>query len=94
MRKVSDILFEIDCGRNSKPQIIHCDRIKKKISQRLRGEDTGPEQVDIEDSDDMIEEQIGLDDNIDLHSPESDRPRRVIKRPGRYKDFVCEFQNE
>jgi gluconate kinase len=36
--KLSEVLYEVDCGRNNEPQIIHCDRLKRKVKQRLRGE--------------------------------------------------------
>jgi hypothetical protein len=34
--KLSEVLYEVDCGRNNEPQIIHCDRLKRKVKQRLR----------------------------------------------------------
>jgi hypothetical protein len=36
--KLSEVLYEVDCGRNNEPQIIHCDRLKRKVKQRHRGE--------------------------------------------------------
>jgi hypothetical protein len=50
--KLSEVLYEVDCGRNNEPQIIHCDRLKRKIKQRLRGEserDTDPVEIDREE---------------------------------------------
>jgi gluconate kinase len=47
--KLSEVLYEVDCGRNNEPQIIHCDRLKRKVKQRLRGEserDTYPVEID------------------------------------------------
>jgi hypothetical protein len=49
--KLSEVLYEVDCGRNNEPQIIHCDRLKRKVKQRLRGEserDTYPIKSDVQ----------------------------------------------
>jgi hypothetical protein len=27
LEKLSEVLYEVDCGRNNEPQIIHCDRL-------------------------------------------------------------------
>ncbi|CAG2243405.1 unnamed protein product [Mytilus edulis] len=91
LRKMSDVLYEINCGRSGKPQVIHCDRIKKKISQMLREED-----VDLVINDRVIE---NVENEIDTHTDEftdvslrdNIRPRREVKRPERYQDFICDF---
>ena len=36
--KVSDVLYDIDCGRNGSNQVIHCDRVRKQRPQVLRDE--------------------------------------------------------
>ena len=36
--KLSEVLYKVDCGRNGKEQIIHCDRMKACRQQRLRDE--------------------------------------------------------
>ena len=38
MEKLSEVLYKVDCGRNGKEQIIHCDRMKACREQRLRDE--------------------------------------------------------
>jgi hypothetical protein len=45
----AEVLYEVDCGRKNEPQIIHCDRLKRKVKQKLRGEserDTDPVEID------------------------------------------------
>ena len=37
-RKLSEVLYEVNCGRDGQRQIIHCDRLHRKIVQNLRGE--------------------------------------------------------
>ena len=37
-RKLSEVLYEVNCGREGQRQIIHCDRLRRKIVQNLRGE--------------------------------------------------------
>ena len=47
--KLLEVLYEVDCARSNEPQIIHCDRLKRKVKQRLRGEsecDTDPVEID------------------------------------------------
>ncbi|CAG2245955.1 unnamed protein product [Mytilus edulis] len=78
LRKMSDVLYEVNCGRSGKPQVIHCDRIKKKISQMLREED-----VDLVINDRVIE---NVENEIDTHTDEftdvslrdNIRPRREV----------------
>ena len=91
LRKMSDVLYEVNCGRSGKSQVIHCDRIKKKISQMLREED-----VDLVINDRVVED---VENEIDTHTDEftdvslrdNIRPRREVKRPELYQDFICDF---
>jgi hypothetical protein len=60
--KLSEVLYEVDCGRNNEPQLIHCDRLKRKIKQRLRGEserDTDPVEIDREEVVEDIRPGVG-----------------------------------
>jgi hypothetical protein len=60
--KLSEVLYEVDCGRNNEPQIIHCDRLKRKVKQRLRGEserDTDPVEIDREEVAEDIRPEVG-----------------------------------
>ena len=38
LRKVSDLLYEINCGSRGKPQVIHVDRLRLQSLQILSGE--------------------------------------------------------
>ena len=35
LKMISDLTYEVDCGRNGTPQVIHVDRIRKRYEQRL-----------------------------------------------------------
>ena len=41
--KVSDVTYKVNCGAKGKPQIIHVDRMRLKVRQRLSGEDVAEE---------------------------------------------------
>lgn len=68
-----------------------CDRIRKRNSQQLRGEECFPIGEPLHDSDE-IEEQ-SFPDQGDLHKlvTDSSRPKRVKRHPGRYQDFIVEY---
>ena len=38
--KITDITYNINCGRKGKPKVIHVDRIRKKYPQTLPGEES------------------------------------------------------
>ena len=40
LRRLSNLTYEVDCGQNNKPQIVHVDRIRRNHRQQLRGEQT------------------------------------------------------
>ena len=92
--KLSEVLYEVDCGRNNEPQIIHCDRLKRKVKQRLRGEserDTDPVEIDREEVVEDIRPDVGLEIvNVEdlAKGAGTSRPRRKIRSPERYGDFV------
>jgi hypothetical protein len=37
--KISEVLYKVNCGRNGKKQVVHCDRMKNCKTQILRGEE-------------------------------------------------------
>lgn len=92
--KLSEVLYEVDCGRNNEPQIIHCDRLKRKVKQRLRGEserDTDPVEIDREEVVEDIRPDVGSEIvNVEdlAQGSGTSRPRRKIRSPERYGDFV------
>lgn len=38
LTKLSEVLYKVNCGRNGKDQVIHCDRLKTCKAQILKGE--------------------------------------------------------
>ena len=94
MGKLSEVLYEADCGRKNEPQIIHCDRLKRKVKQKLRGEserDTDPVEIDREEVVEDIRPDVGSEIvNVEDLAQGSGtiRPRRKIRSPERYGDFV------
>lgn len=46
LAKISEVLYKVNCGRNGKEQMVHCDRMKACKAQVLRGEDIEPESSD------------------------------------------------
>ncbi|KAH3810436.1 hypothetical protein DPMN_138828 [Dreissena polymorpha] len=44
--KLSDVVYEVDCGRNRTNQTVHCDRLRLSVQQVFVGEDRGDGQVD------------------------------------------------
>ena len=92
-RKVSEVLYEVDSGRNGQLQIVHCDRLRRKVVQSLRGENEIEANVQTEQNDSIEIEPDNLvgSENIEEVEdlvPTNTRPRRVIKRPVRYEDYV------
>lgn len=64
--------------------MIHCDRIRRKLSQTLRGRSMSNE-VGISEDADNVEASLKEVDELIL---ESVRPKRVIKLPAQFNDFV------
>ena len=96
--KLSEVLYEVDCGRNNEPQIIHCDRLKRKVKQKLGGEserDTDPVEIDREE----VVEDIRPEEGSEIVNVEdlaqgsgTSRPRRKIRSPERYGDlFISRY---
>ena len=76
-RKLSEVLYEVNCGREGQRQIIHCDRLRRKIVQNLRGENDVETSVENE-LDEVVNdlESESLEEVDDLVQ-ESRRPKRV-----------------
>ena len=78
-KRVSEVLYEVNCGQNGHMQIIHCDRLKKKVTQLLKGED-----VDQVEYDNIHKEEVLVSENVeDVDKPpqQIQSKTRVIKRP-------------
>ena len=84
-RKQSEVLYEVNCGREGQRQIIHCDRLRKKIVQNLRGENDVEASAENE-LDDLESENL---EEVDDLVQESRRPKRVGKRSVKYDDYIC-----
>ena len=89
-RKLSEVLYEVNCGRDGQRQIIHCDRLRRKIVQNLSGENDV--ETSVEDELDKVVDDLESEnlEEVDDLVQESRRPKRVGKRPVRYDDYVCE----
>lgn len=85
-RKVSEVLYEINCGRDDTNSVIHCDRVRKKVEQRLSWETEDHDRRE-SDNEDVV---IDNDDDYEDMTQEYSRPRREIKRPARFDDYICE----
>jgi hypothetical protein len=48
-RIITDVLYEVDCGREARLEIIHCDRMRKKPSQELDHESTDLSRTAVEE---------------------------------------------
>ena len=58
---VSEVLYKVNCGRNGKEQVVHCERMKACKAQVLRGEGTEQKPSDSPNAQvDLIEK----DDNL------------------------------
>ena len=101
IRKCSDVTYEVKCGPRGKPQIIHVDRMKKCVNQKLHGE-SDMEQKDSElqehnsnDVDDRKEINKSPEMDSEVHFPEryleaeepEIRPRRERRQPYWLKDY-------
>ncbi|KAH3724120.1 hypothetical protein DPMN_049930 [Dreissena polymorpha] len=58
IRKLSDVVYEVDCGRNRTNQTVHCDRLRLSVQQVLVGEERVDGQVDS-----MIDIEPGSESN-------------------------------
>lgn len=87
IRKVSNVLYEVDCGRDNQLQIVHCDRIKKTRGQALRGEPDsevqGVERVETLETTEEVETGLMPIEEVDELAEEPSRPRRNVNPPAR-----------
>lgn len=94
LAKISEVLYKVNCGRNGKEQIVHCDRMKACKAQVLRGEDIEPEssdyakvEVNVEEQDDDFGssyKKVEVTDELVAGS----RPRRERRTPTWLQDYV------
>lgn len=80
------MLYEINCGRNGTNSVIHCDRVRKKVEQRLSWETEDHDRRESDNEDVVIEN----DDDYNDMTQEYSHQRREIKRPARFDDYACE----
>ncbi|MCG8033054.1 MAG: DDE-type integrase/transposase/recombinase, partial [Candidatus Thiodiazotropha taylori] len=84
-KKLSDVLFEINCGQNGTSELIHIERIMKAGDQTLPGEETREILTDSELQNGEIEESEYEEDRIDTEG----RPKRIVRKPAWLTDYVC-----
>ena len=93
LEKYGDLTYKVDCGQGGRPQVIHVDRMKRKYTQTLRGED----QDDIE-SLDKTSGDFESTDTVEMPSSktkywvedENTTGRRVRKKPVWMSDYVVD----
>ena len=78
-KKLSDVLYEVNCGRYGCTQVIHVDRIRKAKHQFLLGEEEEVGQYDLEREAPQKEHDEYEED--DYLSEEVNRPRRIRRKP-------------
>ena len=92
--KVSEVLYKVNCGRNGKEQVVHCDRMKACKAQVLRGEGTEQEpsdspnaQVDLEEQDDDFGSSYK---NVEITEElvAAGRPKRERRTPTWLQDYI------
>lgn len=88
-KKVSDFLYEIDCRKYGQIQVVHCDRIRKRNSQQLRGEERFPIGEPLHDSDETEEQSFPDQGDLDKLVTDSSRPKRVKTTPRAISRFYC-----
>ena len=91
-KKLSEVLFEVDCGRYGKGEPIRLQRIRKAKDQILPGEDIEQEMSDSE-IDEMMENQDASGQDLETENIEG-RPHRTIRKPAWLKDFVYRFRSD
>ena len=91
-KKLSEVLFEVDCRRYGKGEPIHLQRIRKAKDQILPGEDIEQEMTDSE-IDEMMENQDASGQDLETENIEG-RPHRTIRKPAWLKDFVYRFRSD
>ena len=96
VEKLSDVLLNINCGRNGTLQVIHVNRVRKARKQTLIGESEErgvPEPVDQEsDRYDSQDEQMDRAETSDEEEPFVEtRHKRVVRKPRWMRDYISEF---
>ena len=84
---ITDVLYAVDCGREARLEIIHCDRMRKKPSQELDHESTDLSETGVEEE---VPSSIVVSDKVEtVDGTCSEHSKRRVKRPVRFDDFVC-----
>ena len=92
LKKISDLTYEVDCGQNGTPQVIHVDRIRKRYEQQLLDEPM-PDEEESEESNGE-DDVVGPSDLHDCSEIESEHEVAVTahgrqRRPPRWlSDYV------
>lgn len=97
LTKLSEVLYKVNCGRNGKDQVIHCDRLKTCKAQILKGENelqtplesSTESQLDVQFESEVIDERqskVEVTDEL-AGEFESKRNRRA---PVWMRDYVTE----
>lgn len=97
LTKLSEVLYKVNCGRNGKEQVIHCDRLKTCKAQILKGEDelqaplenSTERQPDVQFGSEVIDERQSEVEVTDELAGEFE-PKRNRRAPVWMIDYVSE----
>ena len=88
LRRISDLLYEVNCGSHDKPQVIHMDRLRPLKPQTLSNEILQEEKVSSEEVADDESEYQETKDTI-KNCPDSGLVSGRRHRPPRWhEDYV------
>ena len=88
-RKLSELLYKVNCGRDGQWHINHCDRLRRDIVQNQKGETEVGTSVENELDEEINELESEHLEEVDDLVQQSQRPQRVRKRPVKYDTYVC-----
>ena len=97
LAKVSEVLYKVNCGRNEKEQIVHCDRMKVCKKQVLKGEESFQSELALTSEDahyDAFEPDVVDDERCKIEVTDTlageTRQKRERRAPAWMKDFDTE----
>ena len=97
VRKCSEALYKVDCGRNGLVQLVHIDRIKKAKKQKFTDESDILASPGVE-PEILIPDEAGIEvegsDDIEKEVVTHSRFGRAHKKPVWMNDYVCSIFRE
>jgi len=92
LKKLTDVTYEVNCGRGTRKQVIHADRMRPCPEQILCGEISVPSKPEVvgekyRETERERSENESLDDASEI---QADRQRRHKKPPAWLSDYVID----